>query len=291
MPSSRAPVVLVALCAAGCGLVSGLDALVVDGGPSFDASDAQQDDVSDDQAAPVDAIAPVDVGGNDAGSALASLNGCSSIAGNSPFPLTSSDFTIELWLHVNTLIQNTNDVDPILWNGGLSTMEPGWSLALTTQGLEFCVSDSTAAKCSTAYQPPVGDLVHVGVISTVSGARIVEIFQRDVTTKEGSHVLRGQLVNGLVDWSTTSTFTIGGAKGSNFCSNAPSFVIDDLRFYNSALTPAQLDSDLGTIACGTPGLLAYFKFDEGAGLIANDCAGKLVLTLGANASFVTSPFP
>jgi hypothetical protein len=205
--------------------------------------------------------------------------------------LTSSDFTIELWLQVNALIANTGDVDPIVWNGGRSTAEPGWTLALTSQGLEFCVSDGGAAKCSTAYQPPIGDLVHVGVISTVSGARIVEIFQRDVTKKETSHVLRGQLTNGLVDWSTTSTFTIGGAKGNAFCSNAPSFVIDDLRVYNSALTPGQLDSDMGTIACNTPGLLAYFKFDEGAGLISNDCAAKLTLTLGVNVSFVPSPFP
>jgi hypothetical protein len=287
MPSSRAPVVLAALCAVGCGLVSGLDALVVDGGQPSDAGDAQQNDVVVDQTAPVDAVAP---DGGDAGSALSSVSACSFISGTSPLSLTSKDFTIELWLQIHALVESA-DVEPILWNGGRSTTEPGWTLALTSQGLELCIADSTAAKCSTTYPPTIGDLVHVGIISTVSGPRIVELFVRDVTAKEGSHMLRGQLVNGLVDWSTTSTFTIGGAKLNALCSSTPSFVIDDLRFYDSALTPTQLDSDMGAIACSTPNLLAYFKFDEGAGLVANDCTAKLVLTLGQSASFVTSPFP
>ncbi|HEY2365989.1 MAG TPA: hypothetical protein VGH87_06365 [Polyangiaceae bacterium] len=78
----------------------------------------------------------------------------------------------------------------------------------------------------------------------------------------------------------------------NSCTNDPSFVVDDLRVYSNAITTTQLDSDVGTIACNTAGLVAYFKFDEGSGTSAVDCtASKFSITLGSPATFVSSPFP
>jgi hypothetical protein len=289
----RGVVVFVALLAAGCGLVSGLDSLSVDGGDT-DAS-AASDVIGSPDADGIDVQTSDVVIQPDSGrslTALSSVQACSTIAGATTLSLTGSEFTIEMWLQVNALVQGQLEIDPILWKGGRTTAEPGWTLALSAGGLVFCVADTGAQTCSTAFQPPVGDLVHVAVISTTGTVRTIQIFQRDVTKQEPLHVMRAQLNNTLNDWGTTSTFTVGGVMGSTQCTTAPKFVVDDLRVYNIAIGQSQLDADMGTIACNTPGLIAYFKFDEGSGITANDCSNsKLSLSLGKGASFVTSPFP
>jgi hypothetical protein len=294
---ARTPIVFFALSVAGCGLVSGLDGLNVDGGSqASDASDASQGDVVAVDQSTLDAPTVFETGtdgGLSAGTALSSVNACSSSgSADATLLLSGSDFTLELWLEVKANIVTT-ETDAIVWKGGRTTSEPGWSLDQTSNGIEFCLADAAAAKCTPIYNATMGDLLHVAVISQVSNGREVSLYVRDVTKNEGVHFLRGQVNNVASTWTSSGPFTIGGARPDNQCSGATNVVVDDVRVYNTALSVTQLESDMGTIPCTTAGLVAYFKFDEGSGTTTTDCSSstKLSLTLVAGASFVPSPFP
>jgi hypothetical protein len=295
-------VILGALVLAGCGLVSGLDSLSVEGGaPLRDAAaDVTADagtDVTQDVIAPPEA-APGDGGTTSdarAGTALLTKGGCASAGGATTLSLTNDNFTIELWLRLDVAALGT-ETDPVLWKGGRSASEPGWSLVVQAGNLLFCVSDTSGSKCTTPYALTAGHLVHIGVKSSYTAntplSRVVNVYARDVTASELSHTNVGSLTGAANNWTSTAPFTIGGAI-ANACTNTPAFTIDDVRIYSSLLSLASMDnSESIDVACNTLGLLAYYKFNEGSGLVANDCSGSAFnLTLGQNQSFVPSPFP
>jgi hypothetical protein len=293
MPPSRAPLVFAALLAAGCGLVSGLDSLQVDdGGQAPDTGgDARGDDVAIDQV--VQDATPLPDTGIDGGAALSTANACSSVQGDS-LSLSSSSFTIELWLQVKAN-NGKPEPSPILWRGGRSASEPGWTLALSNGGLTFCIADTTASTCSTPYAVNANDLLHVAVVSSVQqqNTRTVQLYVRNFSTQENTHFLRGQITSGPASWGTTTggPFTIGGVKGNTTCTNTTNVIVDDVRVYDVAVGLLQLDPDTSTIQCNTAGLLAYFMFEEGSGTTTTDCTSKLVMTLAQGASFVATPFP
>ncbi len=295
-------VVLGALVLAGCGLVSGLDSLSIEGGavlPDATAdvtadvgSDVTQDVVPPPEAAPSDGGTTTDAR---AGTALLTKGGCATAGSASTLSLTNDNFTIELWFRLDVAALST-EIDPVLWKGGRSASEPGWSLVVQAGNLLFCVSDTSGSKCTTPYALTAGHLVHIGVKSSYTSntplSRVVNVYAHDVTAGELAHTNVGSVTGAVNNWTSTAPFTIGGAI-ANACTSTSAFTIDDVRIYSTLLSLASMDnSESVDVACNTLGLLAYYKFNEGSGMVANDCSGNAFnLALGQGQTFIPSPFP
>ena len=181
--------------------------------------------------------------------------------------------------------------------GGRTTSEPGWTLALTSGALEFCIADSSGAKCSTGWAILTGHLVHVVVrssfIEQLAKSREVWIDERDITDGDLTHNAVVDTTGFVDNWTSTSPFTIGGVAGVT-CSAAGAYTVDDVRIVTTATDPTTYDGEESIdIPCNTSALVADYAFDEGAGTIAHDCtADAFDLKLGSSGtSFVTSPFP
>lgn len=293
----RAPLVLVATLAAGCGLVSGLDGLAIDDGGSPTGDSGGVDGSADVTVLP-DGSADVTPPPGDAGrarTALATKGGCSSAIGPTTLALSNSDFTVSLWLRVDAASSSV-ETQPILWKGGRSSAEPGWMLALQSGNLVFCVADSNGSKCSAGWAILTGHLVHVVVRSTfvdqVASSREVWIYKRDLTNGDLTHTAVVDTSGFVANWTANSLFTIGGAV-ANTCTVAGAYTIDDLRIADTAVDPTLYDTEESIdIPCNTASLVGDYSFDEGAGAVAHDCtADAFDLKLGAGASFVVSPFP
>ncbi len=272
-----------AMLACGCALVSGLSQINVSdgGGAIHDASDVE------------DVNMPV----SDAGlaTALQLKTTCASTVENAGLSFSAMPFTVSFWFRPDMPSSFTQDIRPIVWNGGRNTAEPGWLIGTQAATLVFCASDVNASAC--AISGPmfnaVNHLIHIVGVSNPGGLnRSLQIWSLDATNGQTSHVMLGQSASAPNNWTSTEAFTVGGVGSNNrTCSFEVQGVIDDLRLWSAALTPAQLDSSYKQpLSCSDTNLAAYFKFDEGAGTTATSCAGKNQLTLGGTYAWLPSPF-
>src|ERR1700690_218821 len=197
---SRAFFLLVAGAASGCALVSGLSGLTVRDDDASASDAGGPDDVN-----VADTIAPPD-GGNDdggppeggrAGFAIQTGGGGATTTGSSTFWESDANLSVAFWLRVEKEVL-VPGVSGIVWKGGRSTAEPGWSIDLETgqgSGLLFCAADTNLAKCTTPYAIVGGDLVHVVATTSfqnnVSDSRTLQLYARDVTKGETTHTLVG----------------------------------------------------------------------------------------------------
>lgn len=290
--------VLPAVLASGCALVSGLSQIGVsdDGGTMpFDSgaeistsSDAAGPDVRPDTALP----------GMDAGrgSALQLKATCASATQSSALSFSAMPFTVSFWFRPDTTNNFGAEIHPIVWNGARSATEPGWLIGIQSATLVFCASSGTATACAASgiQLNAVNHLIHIVAVSTPSVLnRSLQLWALDTTMGQVSHMMVGQSTSAPNNWLSSAAFTVGGALGNNNgCVLNVQGVIDDLRLWSAALTPAQFDVNYQQIvSCGDANLSAYFKFDEGAGMTTADCAGKGQLTLGGTYAWLASPFP
>jgi len=278
--------------ACGCGLVSGLDSLVVvDGAAPSDASVLDAPDANDAN----DALDETVVDAND-DTREASVNTALDLAGGcatatSTISLTNSAFSVELWLDLTSV--QTNTAASIVWNGGRNVNEPGWSIDVVPAGVELCVASSTGSKCTTPAGIPENHLVHVVVTSSIGVAastRTLSLYALDQTASETTHTLLSSATAAPNTWASTSPFTVGGAFAQT-CSGTIQGVIDRLRIFSVVLSVADMNASMSTDACSAPNVLYDFEFDEGSGTTTTSCVGATSLTLVSSASFVPSPFP
>jgi hypothetical protein len=65
------------------------------------------------------------------------------------------------------------------------------------------------------------------------------------------------------------------ARSQTFGSNGWVGVMDELRIWSIAKTPAEINRDMKVVLKGTePGLVAYYRFDEGSGTFTDDVSKK-----------------
>ena len=94
--------------------------------------------------------------------------------------------------------------------------------------------------------------------------------------------------SGTVNWDGSFTASYIGGMDDPWGGKFPG-TIDEVRIWNTARTPAQIQANMKQTLTGPQtGLLAYYKFDEGSGQLAKDSSGNGIdIALGAN----TAPGP
>jgi hypothetical protein len=89
------------------------------------------------------------------------------------------------------------------------------------------------------------------------------------------------LINGQVDTARSASGTLGTSPqgediriGAYNASNFFRGIIDEVRIWNIARTPAEIQQHMNTTLTGSrSGLVGYWQFDEGSGTIAYDSSG------------------
>lgn len=138
------------------------------------------------------------------------------------------------------------------------------------------------------YHIYAGRDINTGIVSVLNNVDFISVYWSSTA------VIMYQ--NGVQVFSTTgesaSTATHGVHIGSN---TTPGFfftgTIDQLSFWNTSRTTNQLQAEMNSYLTGTePGLIAYYKFDEGSGTTLTDGTGNgKTGTLINSPTWVTSP--
>lgn len=286
-------VVVVAMLACSCALVSGLSQISVgsgeDGSVPMDAGDSSTTPDSGSSDGSPDVIVTSDAA-RDFALAFNATCATSQIG----YSFSGSAFTVELWWQPGSP-PLTAEMKPLVYNGGRTAMEPGWSFGLVNLSFEFCVSDGVTLSCATAQgtMNPIGHLLHIAAVSGIGvTTRSLQLYLLDWTMGQKNHTMVGSTTTPLMAWQTTVPFSISGVPGSNNCSATLPGVVDDVRLWNRALTTQELDQGFAqTLGCQAVGMIAQYPFDEGTGTTAASlCLGKGSLTIGS-AMWTTSPFP
>lgn len=187
----------------------------------------------------------------------------------------SKDFTIEAWVLLDSLGAGTSWWEglPIFW-ADLNAQANDFSATLLNGIFRFVTGSASGdAMISGKATIPVSQWIHVAITRTMS---------------TGAMTL---FVNGSVDSSGTGT-TVTLAEQPDmwvFCSNTNPFtagVIDEMRAWNVARSQAEIQSTMHERITGTePGLVGYWRFDDGAGTSASDSSPTgNPLTLGGGTS-------
>jgi hypothetical protein len=282
------------LVSSGCGLVSGLDSLGVGDASTSDVTstdeDAQATDAPSDttsESSALDAAVP----DGRAGYALRDIGSCAT--GAATLSLSGQSFAVEVWLSLTASNLGSN-IAGVVWSGGRTTSEPGWSIDLTSGGVIFCTSSTATIGCTQPYVITPGDLVHLVATSTVANSRTIALYERNVSKNESTHTLVSTVTTAPPSWSTSSPLTVGGTTGvGGNCANTISAFVDDVRVFDNVPSIAEMDNDESSDICTTDkqNLLADFKFDEGTGTTTGSCVTSNTLTLKQGATFAPSPFP
>lgn len=293
---------LAAACAAGvagCALVSGLSGLDVGPGPSKDAAvdlASERTELPDAGDAGDGSLGPL----GEAGAALRFGGGCGTTVNAVPaLSFSNGALSVALWVRLDSAVTNTSGLDPIVWNGGRTTTEPGWSLDLglddgTASKLVFCVGDSNGGSCTTSYPLPVGHLVHVVATSTLSGTnngRTSTLYALDATTGQTTHAVGATAAGMTSNWPGGVAFALGGAWLGGACTSGAMVTVDDLRVYSVVVSTTTMDQTYAQpLTCTSPDSTASFDFSEGTGAITRACQGNLSLFLNGGYQWVASPF-
>lgn len=172
----------------------------------------------------------------------------------------SKDFTIEAWVLLDAAGTGTYWWEglPIFW-ADLSAQASDFSTTLLNGTLRFVTgSPNGDAIISGESTVPISQWVHVAVTRTMNtGAMAV-------------------FVNGKSDASGTGTTVTLADQPAMwiFCSNTNLFTpgaIDEIRAWNTARAEGQIQATMHKRLSGNePGLVGYWRFDEGAGASAGD---------------------
>jgi hypothetical protein len=143
--------------------------------------------------------------------------------------------------------------------------------------------------CTAAEAPGVwslGQWTHVAM--TIDTAALKHrLYVNGVLVNESPHYNASYLNRAIGD--STRRLVLGGAgdwSGHNYTGE-----MDELRIWNVVRSQSEIQESMShSLPPETPGLVAYFKFDEGGGTVTQDATGNLASgALGAGVSWIAVP--
>jgi hypothetical protein len=173
---------------------------------------------------------------------------------------TSKDFTLEAWVLFDTTGVGTYWWEglPIFW-ADLSAQANDFSATLLNGIFRFVTGSANGdVALSGKSTIPTSQWVHVAITRTMT---------------TGAMAL---FVNGTMDSSGTGTTVTLSEQPEMwiFCSNTNRYapgIIDEMRAWNVARSQAEIQSTMHKRLAGDePGLVGYWRFDDGAGTSASD---------------------
>jgi len=174
--------------------------------------------------------------------------------------LTYSSFSTSAWIYqtgynANTLVSKDA--------GGGTT---GWEFYATggsTQSISFRINTDSGSVTSTTANSTVllSTWTHVTATYDNTGDRKLHIYVNGI---ESGYSSQGTVTGTVNDDSGYNLF-VGELGNWDYGGK-----IDDLRIYNRALSPAEVQA----LYNWAPGLVAHWKLDENTGTIANDSSGN-----------------
>src|SRR3990167_2456079 len=175
----------------------------------------------------------------------------------------TNSFSYGSWIY-NTKLTSSDGIPVGKYNGGYG---PGYDIELRTNKMTVLVYDGTAYKgVSLTTSPPLNKWVHFFAV-----------------VDRATNYLKGYKDGVFI--GQTDISTLGSVSSSNSLrlnGYGPSYwggLIDDVRIYNRALTPSEVEGlyKFGAARFAPPsntGLVGYWSFDDGAGTSATDFSGK-----------------
>lgn len=222
----------------------------------------------------------VNTAGVNAGNAL-SFNGTTSaeVTNLSSLNLSGSAMSVQAWINRNA----TGTGNRTIISKDSSIIKGQYALWLNAaNNLVFTLNTSAGANAIVSVNPiPAGTYTHVA--ATYDGTNMSIYINGNL---EGTVVQTGTVVPNLV------TLKIG----QNY--NNERFVgeIDELQIWNTALDPHTIRSNMHkrTANAASANLLAYYRFDEGTGLLSVDASGNcntLTLPNGGAPTWIAATYP
>ncbi len=174
-----------------------------------------------------------------------------------PVP-NSSSYTREAWVYVGVVGGPQNIISssnaPLWLNNGLLSAGHGGNYSQVSDFSSF----------------PAGQWVHAAVTYDAA-TTTMRLFRNGVQVGVNTSVAS--------NYANETTF-IGSHSGGNSLING---MIDEVRIWNFALTAAQLKHNMFRgPSLSEPGLLAYYKCDDGSGSVVTDATGNI------NGNFINS---
>ena len=168
---------------------------------------------------------------------------------------TSSAFTIEAWVKINSLASSINTIVGKKAPGGGTS---GYAFYINTWGTSDrkVVFEATGGTFISTTSIPNNTWTHVAVSVASGGAATIYI----------NGVSSG---TGTVTIPSNSNSINVGAFGNNgyFYFNGS---IDEVRIWNVAKSAAELNNNKNLDVTGSPNLALYYKFNEGTAALVND---------------------
>lgn len=172
--------------------------------------------------------------------------------------IQGSDFTISFWTKLNTIKNQCFFCSRTLLGSGVAIF------ALTNNSIRVDTGadpDGNTVQWQTGYDIPINTKTHIAVVKNSSG--IFLYINGDLYSSTS-------IVGDMSNLSNIATLGISQTDGDRF-GNQLNGVIDEVRIWNTARTQQQIQENMNKELTGNePGLVGYWKLNEGTGTIAHD---------------------
>ena len=189
-----------------------------------------------------------------------SFNGTNQYVQMPPGIWFSNDFTIEAWVYERSYNNWSRVID---FGNGPNANNVYLGLSSATSG-EPILAVYVGASVQWVVAPPIPTNQWVHLAATLAN-NTATIYTNGVMAISGT-VKAPNAVN------RTNNYVARSNWAADSYANA---IFDELRIWNVALTQAQITNNfLTTLSGSEPGLVAYYRFDEGSGLTAHDATAN-----------------
>jgi len=178
--------------------------------------------------------------------------------------LVASDFTIEAWILTDTAPSGDYWEGDAIVSADVSGGADDFAITAVDDVLAFGVGDTTnqAYEVRSTTTITTGQWVHIAAVRSQAEGRI-QVLVNGVVEGESSN---GDFTQALSD---PPEFLVGSHEWDS--SGGLTGKIDELRIWDTARTPAEIDCSKGrTLTGDEPGLVGYWRFDETSGDAAPD---------------------
>jgi len=176
-----------------------------------------------------------------------------------------NNFTIEAWVNVRQL----GGVQSLVFHDEDGGGDDGYALAILADGrARFSASNAN----SFGNQNVVCD--DISTIDPNQWHHMAGVYDDSVLKVYVDGQETSKPAAGDVAYTVTASLNIGRRGGTNSPNtNFLSGQIDEVRFWNVVRSPAEIAAHMNTTLAGDePGLVAYWRADEGAGMVLADSA-------------------